>query len=311
MNIAQWQHHHSFRPDKEHIEKKTLIVVLITVFMMISEIAFGLITNSMALFADGVHMGTHAFALGISLFAYILARKQSNNSRFAFGTWKIEILGAYTSALILGMVAVMITYSSIDRLLHPVSIHYDQALIVAGLGLLINLACAFILNTGTERDHQDHAHHDGSDHHHHHHKHDDLNLKSAYLHVISDALTSIFALIALFCAKYFGLNFLDPIMGILGAVLITRWAISLLRDSSRILLDYTANTALHNKIKAAIESDGHTFITDLHLWKVSDNSYSCIIALTSDEHHSITEYKNKLHSLDELAHVTLEINRSA
>ncbi len=298
MNITQWQHQHTFGRNKAHVEKKTLVVVLITFLMMVSEIAFGMITNSMALFADGVHMGTHALALGISFFAYILARKQSNNSGFVFGTWKIEILGAYTSALTLGAVAIAIAYSSMERIFNPTSIRYDQALLVAGIGLAVNLVCAVILNTGD--DHHDHPHQ---------HKNGDLNLKSAYLHVIADALTSVFALIALFCAKFIGLNFLDPVMGILGAVLIARWSFLLLKDSSKILLDYDTNASLQNRIKAAIESDGHALITDLHLWKVSDHSYSCIIALASDEQHAIGEYKAKLHALRELAHVTIECNQ--
>ncbi len=300
MNIEQWQHSHSFGKNKEQIEKKTLIVVLITFAMMIAEIAAGLLSNSMALFADGVHMGTHAFALGISFFAYILARKYSKNQKFVFGTWKIEILGAYTSALLLGVVAIMMTYSSIERIIRPKVIFYNEALIVAVIGLLVNLACAYILHSSTG--HHEHEHH-ASDH-----DHEDLNLKSAYLHVIADALTSVFAIVALISAKYFNLQFLDPVMGIVGAFLIMRWSLSLLKDSSKILLDYNVNQPLANKIKEIIESDEETKITDLHLWKVADNSYSCIIALVSDNDQSIEDYKNRLHVLKELAHVTVEIN---
>ncbi len=306
MNIEQWQHHHSFGENKEHIEKKTFIVVLITFFTMFAEIAFGLITNSMALFADGIHMGTHAFALGISLFAYVLARKYSKNNKFVFGTWKIEILGAYTSALTLGMVAIMMIYSSVDRIINPITIQYNQALIVAIVGLIVNLACAVIFNIGESNHHHGHQNND----HTHYHEHEDLNFKSAYLHVIADAVTSVFAIIALLGAKYYKLDVLDPIMGIVGAMLITRWAFALLGDSSRILLDYNSNDSLTNKIKKLIEFDGNTLITDLHLWKVADNSYSCIIALVSSDNHSIEESKNKLYSLNELVHVTIETNKT-
>lgn len=304
MNIEQWQHHHSFGENKEHIEKKTLMVVILTFIMMIAEIAFGLMTNSMALFADGLHMGTHTFALGVSLLAYILARKHSKNKKFAFGTWKIEILGAYTSALTLGIVAVLMLYSSIERIIHPVSIYYNQALIVAIIGLVVNLISAVILNLG--RNTRNLSVNDGDDH---HNKHEDLNLKSAYLHVIADALTSIFAIIALLSAKYLNFNYLDPIMGIIGAILITRWAFALLRDSSKILLDYDTNMVLSDKIRKIIEDDRLTLVTDLHLWKVSDNSYSCIIALVSKDNLPIVEYKSRLSSLSELAHITIEINK--
>jgi cation diffusion facilitator family transporter len=314
MDIAGLRHHHSFRENKERIEKKTLVVVLITVSMMGAEIVFGLLANSMALFADGVHMGTHALALGVTLLAYILARKLSHNRSFVFGTWKIEILGAYTSALILGVVAIIMAYTSIERLLNPVAIRYDEALVVACIGLAVNVICAFILNTArtAHHHHGEHRHHSGHEHDHDHdersHVHKDINLRSAYLHVVADALTSVFAIVALISAKYFDFVFLDPIMGIAGSILILRWAFFLLRDSSKILLDYDTNPALADKIKASIEGDGSASITDLHLWKVSDHSYSAIIALVTNEKYSTEEYKNRLRSLEELAHVTVEVN---
>ena len=298
--IELWQHQHTFNIDKKHIEKRMRIVVIITFVTMIVEIFFGWITNSMALFADGWHMGTHAFALGISLLAYILARKHAKDSRFTFGTWKIEILGAYSSALVLGMVGIIIVYTSVERLIHPLNIHYNQALLVAIIGLLVNLVCAVILNIRA------HSH---THEHHHHHAHDDLNLKSAYLHVIVDAMTSIFAIIALLGAKFFTFNWLDPLMGIVGAALILRWAMLLLKDTSGILLDRETASPLLKEIKEHIESDGDTRISDLHLLKVADSKYACIMSLVTGKKYSIEEYRKILIDIYELAHVTIEINK--
>jgi cation diffusion facilitator family transporter len=310
-HIERWQHQHTFNISKKHVEERTRIVVIITFIMMIAEIFFGWLTNSMALLADGWHMGTHAFALGMSLMAYILARKYAANAHFSFGTWKIEILGAYSSALVLGMVAIMMVYTSAERLLHPLAIHYDQALLVAVIGLVVNVVCAMILNAGP-KSHQDEVHH----HHNHndaaaphtHHTHDDLNLKSAYVHVIADALTSVFAIVALLGAKYLAFNWLDPLMGIVGAVLISKWAVSLLMDSGRILLDHEKESPLSTEIREHIESDGDTRISDLHLWKVADNKYACIISLVTAKNFSIEYYRERLKDVHELAHITLEIN---
>ena len=204
--IELWQHHHIFNVDKKAIEKRTLIVVIITFVTMIAEILFGWISNSMALLADGWHMGTHAFALGISLIAYIMARKYAKDETFTFGTWKIEILGAYTSAIVLGIVGVIMIFSSIERIINPLNIHYNQALFVAILGLLVNLVCAIILNSGGHAHEHEHYHHEEHEHSHHKHDHEDLNLKSAYLHVVADALTSVLAIAALLGAKYFNFN---------------------------------------------------------------------------------------------------------
>jgi cation diffusion facilitator family transporter len=294
--LERWQHKHSFNSNKEHLEKVTLLVVFITFVMMIAEISFGWLSNSMALLADGWHMGTHAFALGISVIAYIVARKQARNSQFTFGTWKIEILGAYSSALILGLIALVMIFTSIERLLHPLKIGYNEAILVALIGLAVNLVCAFILSKGTT-----HQHHD-------HHDHDDLNLKSAYMHVLADSLTSVFAIIALLGAKFYNLNWLDPTMGILGAVLIGRWAILLLRDSANILLDHVTFPELSREIRQCIESDGDSKICDLHLIQVADEHYSCIISIVTSRDYSISHYKNLLKDVHELAHITIEIN---
>jgi cation diffusion facilitator family transporter len=314
--VAPWQHHHAFGSDKQHLEKKTRIVVLITCTMMVAEILVGWLTNSMALLADGWHMGTHAFALGLSLIAYFLARKHAANSHFVFGTWKIEILGAYSSAMVLGIVALAMVVTSIGRLLHPLAIHYDQALVVAVIGLIVNLASAGILGGGTHAHGHAHDHphpHGGSTseasrHSHDHHGHEDLNLKSAYLHVIADALTSVLAIAALLGAKYFSWNWLDPAMGLAGAALIARWSALLLRDSSGILLDRDTNAPLSKEIREHIESDGNTRICDLHLWKVADAKYACIISLVTSDKFSTGDYRQRLKDVHELAHTTIEIN---
>jgi cation diffusion facilitator family transporter len=282
----QMIHQHNFHIDKGHLERKTLLVVVITFITMLSDLFFGAISNSMALLADGIHMGTHVLALGITFIAYVLSRKLANNDRFTFGTWKIEILGAYSSALFLGLVALMMVYSSIERLLHPLAIHYDQALLVALIGLAVNILCALILDT--------------QDHH-------DLNLKSAYIHVLADALTSLCAIVALLGAKYYALNWLDPVMGIIGALLILRWAIGLSKDSAHILLDYSPETQLSLEIQRLLESDQQTHIQDLHVWRISDKAYACIVSLRTKRKASITTYRKKLNTLKELAHITIEI----
>ncbi len=275
---------------------------------MIAEILFGWISNSMALLADGWHMGTHAFALGISLIAYITARKYVKDETFTFGTWKIEILGAYTSAIVLGIVGVIMIYSSIERMINPLNIYYNQALFVAILGLLVNLVCAIILNSGGHAHEHEHHHHGEDEHSHHKYEHEDLNLKSAYLHVVADAMTSVLAIVALLGAKYFNFIWLDPFMGIVGAGLIIRWSYLLLRDTGGILLEHEVNDAIVNEIKSEIESDGDTKICDLHIWRVAQNRYACILSLVTEKKYSIEEYKERLKKVHELAHVTIEIN---
>lgn len=298
--IERWTHHHAFNGDKKHIEKRTFIVVAITLAAMFAEILFGWLTNSMALLADGWHMGTHALALGISLAAYVLARRYADDRRFSFGTWKIEILGAYSSAIVLGLVGFAMIYTSIERLIHPLAIRYNEALLVAAIGLIVNLACASILDVRAPAHHHDHgearAHHD-------------LNLKSAYLHVMADALTSVLAIAALLGAKHLQLNWLDPVIGILGAFLILRWATRLLKETSGILLDCETDSPLALNIREQIESDGDSRVSDLHLWKVADHKFACIVALVTSTRHTMEDYKARLSGLDELAHITVEICR--
>jgi cation diffusion facilitator family transporter len=303
--IALWQHQHTFNVEKKGIEKRTSIVVIITFVMMIAEILVGWMSNSMALLADGWHMGTHAFALGVSLLAYILARKYSSDRSFTFGTWKIEILGAYTSAIVLGMVGAIMIFSSVERLINPLSIHYNEALLVAVIGLIINLSCAHILDV---KDHAHEAHDHEHEHSHNHNEQDDLNLKSAYLHVVADALTSVLAIVALLGAKYLKYNWLDPFMGIIGALLILSWATSLIRSTSNILLEREIDQRLVKSIRTQIESDNDTKICDLHIWKVAQNQYACIVSLVTSAQYTIEEYKRRLDILPELVHVSVEKN---
>ncbi len=308
-HIGLWQHHHSFNSEKKSEEKRTLIVVIVTLVTMVLEIFFGWISHSMALLADGWHMGTHALALGVSLSAYIIARKLSMDHRFTFGTWKIEILGAYTSAIVLGMVGIMMIFTSIERMIHPMPILYNQALLVAIIGLSVNLACAVIL-------HHPHSHHDHHDHEspdshhssHHTHHGDDLNFKSAYIHVVTDALTSVLAILALVGAKFFAIQWLDPFMGIVGGGLILHWTISLLKDTSGILLEYETDTSFVDQIRTNIESDGDSTISDLHVWKIAQDKYACIISVVARERYPAEEYKQRLKTIHELVHITIEMN---
>jgi cation diffusion facilitator family transporter len=338
QRIAIWKHQHNFNLDKQGNEVRTRIVVIITFVTMILEIIVGWLTNSMALFADGWHMGTHAFALGITVLAYIFARKYAKDARFTFGTWKIEIIGAFASSIILGIVGLIMIFSSIERILHPLAIQFDEALFVTAFGLMINVVCALILNSGGGHSHasygddahghshaDDHGHSHGDDHGHSHadehghshgdahgksgnQNHGDLNFRSAYLHVIADAATSVLALIAIAGAKYFHFTWLDPFMGIVGAGLIIRWSISLLKDTGIVLLDLQPRTPLADQIKERIESDGDTQISDLHLWKVEQNRYACIIALVTGTNCQIDEFKKRLSDLNELVHVSIEVN---
>ena len=304
-HIHLWQHNHDFNTEKKSSEVKTLIVVVITLLTMFAEIFFGWIFNSMALFADGWHMGTHAAALGISLGAYMLARRHAKNLEFTFGTWKIEVLGAYTSAIILGIVGIAMVFVSVERMFKPLEIRYDQALAVAVIGLAINIICALILGAGHDNGHE-HGHEEGQDYD-HHHKGMDLNLKSAYIHVIADALTSVLAIGALLGAKFLHFNWLDPAMGILGAILILRWAFSLLRETAHILLDRQSDSMLGGKIRETIEADNDSKVSDLHIWQVSQGQFACIVSVVTGSNLPYSHYKKLLDKIPGLAHVTVEV----
>lgn len=294
-------HSHIFHTGNPLAEKKVTIAVFLTIIMMMAEISGGYIFNSMALLADGWHMSSHALALGMSVLAYVFARRYASDARFTFGTWKIEILGGYTSAVILIFVAVLMFIQSLERLINPTDIYYNQAISIAMVGLVINLICAWLL-----KDNHQHSH----DHHHNgHHEHQDLNLRAAYIHVLADAATSILAIIALFAGKLWGADWLDPVMGIAGAGLVAIWAIGLIRDSGKILLDAEMDAYVVQEIKDVIaQSDIVVEICDLHVWQVANGKYACIISLTSPQSISPDYFRHLLSIHDELVHITIELN---
>lgn len=301
----EWRHSHVFDEGNPLAERNTRWAVGLTAVMMVAEIAGGWVYNSMALLADGWHMSSHTLALGLSVLAYAAARRYAHDNRFAFGTWKIEVLGGYTSAIFLVGVAVLMLYQSVERLIAPTPIQYDQAIAIAGAGLMVNLACAWLLKGG-------HSHHHGhAGHEHGHEHHHDLNLRSAYLHVLTDAATSVLAIVALFGGKLWGANWLDPVMGIVGAGLVSIWAYGLLRDTGRVLLDAEMDAPVVTEIREAVEAcPVEAAITDLHVWRVGKGKYACILSLLVTE---ITEpdYVRRLLSIhEELVHITVEVNVS-
>ncbi len=286
-------------------ERKTWWVVALTAVMMVVEIVGGWMLNSMALLADGWHMTSHLLAFGLALASYIAARRLRGNAHFTFGTWKIEVLGGYTSAILLVGIAVMMLVESLARLVHPATIAYNEAIVIAVVGLLVNVLSAWILSTTHGHDHG-HGHADHEDHHHHH----DLNLRSAYIHVLTDAATSILAIFALTAGKLWGTNWLDPVMGIVGAIVVGSWAIGLIRESGRVLLDAETNPKLLAQVEETVEAlPGAPRITDLHLWRVGRSHYACIISLDSSEPLAAVEARRRLLGIKALAHVTVEIDR--
>lgn len=298
-----WQHSHVFDQGNPVAQHRTRWAVWLTATMMIAEIIGGWWYNSMALLADGWHMSSHALALGLSLVAYAAARRYSGDRRFAFGTWKIEILGGYSSAILLLGVAGLMLFQSVQRLFSPAEIHYNQAISIAIVGLLVNLACAWLLR----EDHgHHHAHHAGEDTAHHHHH--DLNLRSAYLHVITDAATSVLAIVALLGGKLWGADWLDPLMGIVGAVLVTMWAQGLLRETGRVLLDAEMDTPVVNEVREVLRQNPTVQITDLHVWRVGKGKYACIVSLATLSSITADQIRQQLSIHEELVHVTVEVN---
>ncbi len=297
--LKKWQHTHDFTAIHHKGESRTTQVLFLTFFTMLVEIIAGNIFGSMALLADGWHMGTHAAAFAISIFAYRFAKKNAGNPDFCFGTGKVSVLGGFASAVALAVIALIMAIESINRLYNPQTIHFDEAILVAVAGLGINLVSAFLL-----RDHHGHDHSPHDDNHHDH----DHNLRAAYLHVLADALTSLLAIIALFSGKYFGLKWMDPAMGIAGALVITRWSYGLLKDTSFILLDQSMDDKNIIQINRILESDSDNRVSDVHIWRVGPDHYAAVISIVTHYPKPPEHYKLLLKSLKKLSHITIEVN---
>ena len=308
-DLGARRHTHAFDPGNRTGEHRTWIVVAITAVTMVVEIVAGYLTGSMALTADGWHMATHVLALSIAGFAYLFARRLATDERFAFGTWKIEVLGSFSSALVLAVVAIGMAFESVRRLFSPEAIQYAPALAVAVVGLVVNLASALVLHESPAHSHGDHDHHADHPHHDDHDHGHDLNLRSAYAHVVTDAFTSVLAIVALLAGLWWGLGWMDPLMGIAGAGVILWWARGLLVDSARVLLDREMDAPIVPKIRAAIESDGDAEVADLHVWRVGRASRAAVISVVAREPRSPDEYRARLADIPTLAHVSVEVNR--
>ncbi len=301
-NLSQWKHAHRFYIANEQGERNTMRVIILTIVMMGIEVTAGILYGSMALLADGWHMGTHATALGITAFAYFYARRHADDPRYSFGTGKVGVLGGFTSAVVLAVVAILMGVESLERLISPEAIRFNEAIVVAIIGLVVNLVSAFLLQGGHHHhDHHDHGHNEA----HHHHDH---NMRAAYFHVLADALTSVLAIVALFTGKIFGWNWMDPIMGIVGAIIISRWAYGLLQETSKVLLDRDVSMETVSAIYDTIEADADNRISDIHIWRISSEKLAGIISLVTHYPKPPEHYKTLLEHFDSLAHITVEVN---
>jgi len=296
-SVDRWQHDHIFGQDQHRVgERRTLIVIAVTATMMVVEITTGILFGSMALLADGLHMGSHAVALMIALIAYIYARRHASDERFSFGTGKVNALAGFTGAVLLAVFAILMVWESFDRLLDPVPIAFNSAILVAVVGLVVNGGCALILDAG-------HSHSDDRPHHHDH------NLRSAYLHVIADALTSVLAIAALLAGKYVGWNWMDPLMGMVGATLVARWSVGLLRTSAAVLLDHQAPKELREGITKALERVEGDRVADLHVWSIGPGIWAAELVVVTDAPQPADHYKARLPDELHLVHVSVEVHR--
>ena len=293
--ISKWQHQHRFSVANQHGERRTMYVLILTAITMVVEIVAGSIYGSMALLADGWHMSTHVAAFMIALFAYRYARRHADNPNYTFGTGKVNVLGGFASAVALSVVALVMLIESIERIVHPQNIHFNEAIVVATIGLIVNIVSAFLLK-------DDHSHH------HHHERHHDHNLRAAYMHVLADALTSLLAIIALVSGKYLGWHLLDPAMGIVGAIIISRWSYSLLRQTGPILLDASIELPYKHEVIETIEQDSDNMVSDIHIWRIDANHYAAIISLVTHYPQPVEHYKKLLTKFDKLSHITIEVN---
>ena len=318
-NIDPWKHTHEFASVDEGNERRTIVVVALTATMMVVEVAAGFIYGSMALLADGWHMGTHVAALGISAFAYRYARRHAADPCFTFGTGKVSVLGGFASAVALAVVALLMAAESLQRFFTRPAIRFDEAIFVAVVGLAVNLISAVVLGRGFVRANHSHGHSHSpglpeharshaDSHGHPEHTHDH-NLRAAYLHVIADAFTSVLAIIALTVGKFTGQVWLDPLMGIVGGAMIARWSYGLLRDTGRILLDAPVEKDLLRSVRSAIETGGDDRLSDLHVWKVGPNAYAAVVSVVTAHPQPPDHYRSLLAHLEELSHISVEVQR--
>jgi cation diffusion facilitator family transporter len=306
QSLEPWRHPHVFLgASHARHERRVWLVVGLTALMTVAEIAAGILFGSMALLADGWHMATHAAALSISAFAYRFARRHADDARFSFGTGKVGELAAFASASILGLIAVLIAYESVVRLFSPVSIRFDEALGVAAIGLAVNLVSAWLLFDEEHRHGHDRHDHDRERGHRHRHGHD-TNIRAAYLHVLADALTSILAIVALLVGRFQGWVWLDPVIGIVGALVIARWSAGLMRSAGAVLLDMVPDDGLAAEIRKAMEIEGDK-VADLHVWQLGPGHFGVIVTVVSDRPKTPDACKARLAGLQGLSHVTVEV----
>ena len=317
-SIDAFQHEHVFLGvQHDRNARRVWIVVALTFATMLGEIAGGTLFGSLALIADGWHMSTHAAALAISALAYGYARRHVHDPRFAFGTGKFGDLASFTSAIILAMIALFIGYESVERLFHPVSIFYNEAIAIAALGLAVNLGSAWLLRGGHahhyhghdhDRAHDDHAHHRHGSHSGHDHAAHDLNLRAAYIHVLADAMTSVLAILGLLTAKWFDWSFIDPLVGLAGTGVILSWAYGLVFQAGGVLIDSVPDQNLVSQMKNRLETGGDR-VSDLHLWRVGPGHYAAVLSIISDRPQAPAAYKSRLAGLSHLSHVTVEVEQ--
>jgi cation diffusion facilitator family transporter len=333
-DLTPFAHSHAFADEGQKQRERALAAVtLLTLVTMAVELVVGWWTGSLALTADGWHMGTHALALGGAVLAYRLSMRAASHravaggpAGFAFGGWKIEVLTAYTSGLVLLGVAAWLAWEGIDTLRHPRDVQYTEALVVAVLGLAVNLASVWLLSRGAAAPahprRTDHGHAHGHDHphghdhapaaHHHHAQADhghDHNFSAAYIHVMADAFTSVLAIGALAGGAWFDLAWLDPAVALLGAAVIGQWSLGVLRSTARALVDATEDPALAQRIRDLVESDGDAKVADLHVWQVGSRAWCAALAVVADAPLDAEVYRRRLQSADELRHVTVEVHR--
>ncbi len=325
ISITQWQHTHIFGQDQiKSGERRTLFVIIMTGVMMVGEIVGGITFGSMALTADGIHMGSHMVGLGITFLAYVYARKYANDQRFSFGTGKVNALAGYSSAMILVFIALFMGYESVTRIISPVEIQYNQAIIVAVIGLVVNGVSILCLGENGHThvpgkqhdhaavDHTNHDHHPDHDQSRHDHTHgqkgEDHSLRAAYMHVLADAMTSVLAIIALFGAKYFKLNWMDPVMGIVGALMVYRWSVGLIQWTSRVLLDHQSPIDIRQRITGIFEGYKDTRVCDMHIWSIGPGIYSAEISLVTKYPDSPNKYKTLISEDTGVVHSTVEVH---